>query len=116
MASEDRESRVQASNPEACPVVESLDIVGEDWRLKVTHALRDGEKRFNELKRETNARSRTLSQILEALTEAGLVAPRSEEADPIAVYYSLTEKGGDLQPVFDELEVWADKWLETSRE
>lgn len=116
MTSEDRKARVQASNPEACPVVESLDVVGEDWRLKVIHALRDGEKRFNELKRETNARSRTLSQTLEALTEAGLVARRSKEADPVAAYNSLTEKGRDLQPVFDELEVWADKWLESSWE
>lgn len=116
MASEEREAQVQEGNPEACPVVESLDVVGEDWRLKVIHALQDGEKRFNELKRETNARSRTLSQTLEALTDAGLVERRSEEADPIAVYYNLTEKGRDLQPVFDELETWADKWLESSWE
>lgn len=113
MASDEREAQVQQHNPEACPVVESLDIVGEDWRLKVIHALQDDEKRFNELKRETNARSRTLSQTLDTLTDAGLVQRRREEADPIAVYYRLTEKGEDLQPVFDELEAWAEKWLET---
>lgn len=114
MASEKRETQVQESNPDACPVVESLDVVGEDWRLKVIHALQGDEKRFNELKRETNARSRTLSQTLEALTDAGVVARRSEEADPIAVYYSLTEKGRDLQPVFDELEAWADEWVDAT--
>lgn len=116
MAIEDRQQRVEQSNLTACPTVESIDIIGETWRLNVLNALREkqeGELRFNELKRETNARSRTLSQTLETLMEHGLVERRMEEAAPVAVYYSLTEKGRALEPVFDELERWADEWLET---
>lgn len=115
MAIEDRQQRVERSNLTACPTVESIDIIGETWRLNVLNALREtqgGELRFNELKRETNARSRTLSQTLETLMEHGLVERRMEEAAPVAVYYSLTEKGQALDSVFDELEQWADEWLE----
>lgn len=114
MAARDRQRAIEQQNLESCPIVESLDIIGETWRLNVLAALQDQEMRFNELKRETNARSRTLSQTLEALQEHGLVERRTEEAAPIAVYYSLTEKGEALKPVFDDLEAWADEWLDAS--
>jgi DNA-binding HxlR family transcriptional regulator len=99
-------------NPAACPVVHSLDAIGTQWRLNILHALQDGEKRFNELKRSTGASSRTLSKTLDTLTEHGLVDERRVEADPIAVYYSLTENGESLEPVFDELGAWAEEHLD----
>ena len=42
-------------------MVEAMDIVGESWRLLVLFDLQEGCKRFNERKRSTGARSRTLS-------------------------------------------------------
>jgi len=80
--------------------------------LHVLRDLQDGGLRFNELKEETGASSRTLSQTLDALMDAGLVEWRTEAAAPIAVYYELTDKGEDLRPIFDELDAWARKWLE----
>ena len=95
-----------------CPVVESMEQIGSKWRLLVLHDLQDGEKRFNELKRSTDANSRTLSRVLDDLRETGFVERRMEEDAPVATYYSLTEKGRSLCPVFDEIEAWADDWLE----
>jgi hypothetical protein len=46
------------------------------------------------------------------LQELGFVDRRLEEASPVATYYSLTEKGESLCPVFDAIEAWADEWLE----
>ena len=94
-----------------CPVVESMEQIGSKWRLLVLHDLQDGEKRFNELKRSTDANSRTLSRVLDDLQETGFVERRLEEDAPVATYYSLTEKGRSLCPVFDEIEAWADDWL-----
>ncbi len=96
-----------------CPVVESMEQIGSKWRLLVLHDLQDGEKRFNELKRSTDANSRTLSRVLDDLQETGFVNRRLEEDAPVATYYSLTEKGRSLCPVFDEIEDWADSWLES---
>lgn len=112
MAARDRQRAIERRNLESCPIVESLDIIGETWRLNVLAALQNEEMRFNELKREINARSRTLSQTLEALQEHDLVERRTEAAAPIAVYYSLTEKGEALEPVFEDIEAWADEWLD----
>jgi hypothetical protein len=38
------------------------------------------------------------------------VERRVESDSPIATYYSLTEKGESLCPVFDEIECWASTW------
>ncbi len=94
-----------------CAVVDSVEQIGSQWRLVVLHDLQRGEKRFNELKRSTDANSRTLSRVLDALRELEFVERRLEEDAPIATYYSLTEKGRSLCPVFDEIECWADEWL-----
>jgi len=103
---------VEERNSEVCPVVEAVEQIGSEWRLIVLGDLTDGERRFNELKRSTGASSRTLSRVLDDLEDAGLVDRRVEDR-PIATYYSLTEKGTALCPVFSELESWADEWVET---
>ncbi|MFD1685733.1 winged helix-turn-helix transcriptional regulator [Halobellus litoreus] len=96
---------------DACSVIDSLEQIGSQWRLIVLHDLQEGEKRFNELKRSTDASSRTLSRVLDDLQELGFVNRRLEEDAPVATYYSLTPKGRSLCPVFDEIEAWADEWL-----
>ncbi|WP_335998754.1 winged helix-turn-helix transcriptional regulator [Halorientalis halophila] len=98
-------------HPGPCPIVRSIEQIGSQWRLVVLHDLREGEKRFNELKRSTGASSRTLSRVLDDLQETGFVSRRLEEDAPVATYYELTEKGESLCPVFDEIENWADEWL-----
>ncbi|SFG48291.1 transcriptional regulator, HxlR family [Halopelagius inordinatus] len=98
---------------EACVVIDSLEQIGSQWRLIVLHDLQDGEKRFNELKRSTDASSRTLSRVLDDLQDLGFVNRRLEEDAPVATFYSLTPKGRSLCPVFDEIEAWADQWLDS---
>ncbi|MDZ5811200.1 helix-turn-helix domain-containing protein [Halorubrum sp. AD140] len=101
-----------SSTPEsACPVVDSLEQIGSRWRLVVLHELLNGESRFNELKRETDANARTLSRVLDDLQETGFVHRRLEEESPVATYYSLTDKGESLAPVFEEIDDWAHEWL-----
>ncbi|MDY6779076.1 MAG: helix-turn-helix domain-containing protein [Halobacteria archaeon] len=102
---------VKEQNPEVCNVVEALDERGSRWKLTVLHSLHGDEKRFNELKRSTGASSYTLSRVLDSLREDGLVEKRMEEDAPVATYYSLSEKGEDLCPVFESLDDWGERWL-----
>lgn len=94
-----------------CAVIESMEQIGSRWRLVVLHELQNGERRFNELKRATDASSRTLSRVLDDLQEMDFVERRLEEDAPVATYYTLTPKGQSLCPVFEEIEGWADEWL-----
>lgn len=112
MSSPQRKDSPREKNSEVCPVVRAVDQIGSQWRLVVLYNL-DEEKRFNELKRATGASSRTLSRVLDDLQQDGFVERRVEEDSPIATYYSLTEKGRALEPVFDSLQEWSEEWLDT---
>ena len=102
----------EATTPDTpCPVIDSIEQIGSQWRLVVLHELLNGEARFNELKRETDANARTLSRVLDDLQETGFVDRRLEEDSPVATYYSLTDKGESLAPVFEEIDEWANEWL-----
>jgi DNA-binding HxlR family transcriptional regulator len=111
VSAEEQVSEGQAT--EVCPVVDAVEQIGSQWRLVVLHELTEGEKRFNELKRSTEANARTLSRVLDDLQESGFVERRLEEDAPVATYYSLTGKGESLAPVFDEIESWANEWMES---
>lgn len=95
-----------------CPVVKTLEEIGSRWRLTVIHVLREGELRFNELKRATGANSQTLSRVLDDLEDTGYVERRVDGASPVAVYYSLTPKGAELHAAFDEIHEWGQKWMD----
>jgi DNA-binding HxlR family transcriptional regulator len=106
------QDEVQTKNVEACPVVQAVETVGTPWRLQILYALRESELRFNELKRATGGRSKTVSDALDVLTDEGLIARRTEEAAPIAVYYQVTEKGKTLLSQLDEVSEWAVEWMD----
>jgi DNA-binding HxlR family transcriptional regulator len=109
---ESRQNDIETHNAAACPVVSAIDQVGTPWRLNVIYALDGGEQRFNELKRATDARSKTLSDALDELVAADIVSRRMEEDAPVAVYYGLTEKGEELSAVLSDLSDWAQRWGE----
>jgi len=103
---------MKSKNATACPVVQAMETVGTQWRLQILYALEESELRFNELKRATGGRSKTLSDALEVLTDEGLITRRTEEAAPIAVYYELSEKGATLLDQLDDIGQWAVEWME----
>lgn len=112
MAQANEQSKAEEQySQDACSVIDSLNQIGSEWRLIVLYDLQEGEKRFNEIKRSTEASSRTLSRVLDDLQETGFVNRRLEEDAPVATYYSLTKKGQSLCPIFDEIEAWSDEWL-----
>jgi DNA-binding HxlR family transcriptional regulator len=95
---------------DVCPVARALEIVGSKWRLTILRSLHlFGEQRFSELQETTTAPSATLSRVLDELEDQNLINRRLED-NPIATYYSLTERGEDLVGVFEEFEEWAFEW------
>ena len=100
----------RSEDAQIAEVLTALDQVGSEWRLRVLAALHGGEQRFNDLKRATDASSSTLSRVLEALEDLDLVTRRVEER-PIATYYSLTQKGAALCPVWEAMADWSAEWV-----
>jgi len=79
------------------PVGDILALLGDKWTVVVLGTLRDGKKRFNELKRDIEGISqKTLSAKLRALERDGLVLRTLYPVIPPRVEYELTGLGRQL--------------------
>lgn len=98
------------------PIIDSLKQIGPQWHPVALHDLQDGERQFNKLKRSASASSRTSSRVLDDLREHDFANRRTEGSAPVAMYYSLTDRGASLCPVFDEMQEWVIEWSGAGRE
>ena len=92
-----------------CPVARSLEVIGEKWSLLVVRELLNGPRRFTDLERGLpRITPKWLTARLRELEAAGLVE-RDTEPGRREVYYRLTPRGRDLQPVIAALNVWGTR-------
>ena len=95
-----------------CPVSCCAEIVSGKWTLLVIRDLADGSRRFCELERSLEGISpRTLSLRLRALEEHGVVERHTYPEVPPRVEYALTEKGGALVPLIEDMRAYGRRWL-----
>lgn len=94
-----------------CPVDLTLQIVGGRWKGIVLWNLRDGKKRFSELKRIlVTINDKMLSQVLRELEEQGVVDRKVHEVLPPKVEYSLTKEGKKLLPIMQAMSDYGGKF------
>jgi DNA-binding HxlR family transcriptional regulator len=89
---------------------DSLYVIGGKWKLRVIVALRDGNKRFNEIQRTVDGISaRVLSGELKELELNGFVKRIVHTQIPVVVEYQLTDYAGTLGDVLLALAEWGVK-------
>lgn len=92
------------------PVRDALDVLSGKWKLPIIVALSMGVKRFSELSREIDGiTDRMLSKELRDLEMNQLVKRTVYDTFPVTVEYSLTEYGGSLKHVINELRKWGEQ-------
>ena len=92
-----------------CPVIRAVAVIGSKWKLLIMRELMLRESRFGELMRSLGGIShKMLTQSLRELEADGIVLRNEISKRPLAVSYSLTEKGRSLKPVFDALRAWGE--------
>lgn len=97
---------------DACPAIESITKVGNEMRLAVVSSLIGGPLRFSELLATASSFDpKSLSRVLKYLATEGIVHRDVLSTQPVAVRYSLTEKGKELQPVVEALRAWGERWV-----
>ena len=69
-------------------VARRFAVLSEPMRLRLLHALFDGEKPVNALVEETGGTQANVSRHLQTLAEAGLLARRKEG---LQVFYSIAD-------------------------
>ncbi len=89
----------------------ALDAINDRWSLHVVRALAFGAARYTEILRAVGAPRDILASRLKALTESGIVRPRSTETGRTAGY-ELTPKGKDLCQIILVLKRWGDTYRE----
>lgn len=95
-----------------CALARAAEIVGERWTLLIVRELLLGPKRFGDLAERLSGVSPTvLSERLNALIAAGVVARGSLPAPFNAQVYALTDIGRDLRPAIRALIRWGGHFL-----
>jgi DNA-binding HxlR family transcriptional regulator len=95
-----------------CSVELALQVIGGKWKAVILWHLRCGSvRRFGELKREMpNVTQKMLTQQLRELEADGLVARTVYAEVPPRVEYRLTDLGGSVLPVLDQLRAWGERF------
>ncbi len=94
-----------------CPVDLTLQIVGGRWKGIIIWNLRDGKKRFGELKKIlVTINDKMLSQVLKELEEQGVVNRKVFEIVPPKVEYSLTKEGKKILPIMQAMSDYGEKF------
>jgi DNA-binding HxlR family transcriptional regulator len=100
--------------PRACPIADSLELVGDRWSLLVLRELGFGVLRFNDIRRHTGIARDRLSNRLRQLEQDGLIARRLYHEHPPRYEYVPTEAGQALTPVLRALRQWGETYLTSS--
>ncbi len=100
-----------APRVDLCPVTETAKLIGKKWYLIILHELTREPMGFNDLKRAVRGISaKVLSESLSELDARGLVVRHVYSASPIRVEYALTDKGAELNALFQVMKQWGEKW------
>ena len=92
-----------------CAVATTVDIIGGKWKPTILFHLKDGPRRFNELRRLVpGITQRMLTLQLRALEDDGIIARRILDRVPPHVEYSFTSRGLTLGPILDAMEAWGE--------
>jgi len=94
-----------------CPLFGILDVVAKKWALLIIAILgNEGEKGFNELKKELGCIGpKPLSDTLKKLEKIELVSKKVMETSPPTVKYSLTPDGKELREHLIPMLVWVSE-------
>ncbi len=107
-----RQRKLKDFNPNNCPVVYSLNKIGNKWKLLILHYIKQGNNRYSTLQKVIPDISRqTLTNQLRELEEDGILERIIYPQIPPKVEYKLTEMGNSLQPIIHEMSKWGLQYV-----
>ena len=83
-------------------------ITGDKWKFVILCHLLDGPRRFGELLYQIDSTTKkVLTENLQELEDLGIITRTAHQGNTLKVVYRLTERGAQLQPIFNELILWS---------
>lgn len=97
-----------------CPRFETaFELLGKRWTGLIIRVLLSGAKRFKEISDMIPGLSdRMLTERFRELEEAGIIVRNVYPETPVRIEYELSDKGRSLAPVMDEVQRWAEQWID----
>lgn len=96
----------------ACPIRNTIELVGGKWTFSIIYVLMSGTKRFSELEKTIEGIStRMLVKELKMLEKNNIIIRNAFATIPPTVEYSLTESGKAFYPVLVEIRDWGKKYI-----
>lgn len=97
-----------------CPKFEdAFELLGKRWTGLIIKTLLNGQKRFTDISDAIpNMSARMLTERFKELEDHGIVIRTVYPETPVRIEYELTQKGKELGTVMDEIQKWAEKWVE----
>jgi DNA-binding HxlR family transcriptional regulator len=91
-----------------CPVTTAIAIIAGKWKPTILCEMRDGARRFSDLKREVPGISeKVLSAHLRDLEADGIISRREfYDGGVLATEYAFTDYGSSLKPILTALADW----------
>jgi len=88
----------------------TMGIIGGKWKTVIIFHLREGQLRYNELRKcMPSVTERTLSLQLKKLEEDKIIKRDViYKKPPLKVFYSLTDLGTTLLPIVQSIADWGD--------
>jgi DNA-binding HxlR family transcriptional regulator len=96
-----------------CPSRNVLDVLASKWTTLIVPTLKDGPRRFGELRRHLDGiTQKSLTQSLRSLERDGLVTRTQYATIPPRVEYALTDLGQRAVELLDNMRLWAEAHYE----
>ena len=97
-----------------CPRYEkAFEFLGKKWNGLIIRSLLSGMKRFSDISDMIpNVSAKVLTERFKELEKQGLIVRNVYPETPVRIEYELTEKGRALEPALDEIQKWAEQWVQ----
>ena len=104
MEDEQREIMYSTDGMKACPVDNTLKIIGKKFTVLLIRNMLSNQTRFNQfLESIEGMNQKILSARLKEMEKDGLITRRVYAETPLRVEYSLTDKGLAIKPILDQM-------------
>lgn len=100
-----------------CPIVYTLDILGQKWKIPILYYLIKNEPaRYNEIKRAISGiTNMMLTKSLRELEAHQLITRTQYETIPPKVEYAVTARGKTLFPALHQLYLWGEEQIKLDK-
>ena len=100
----------------SCPVQHTQQFIGGKWRIGILWSMKNGCKRFGQLKRDlVGISEKMLIQELRHLEKFQIIERKAYPAIPPKVEYSLTARGISLLPTIQNIVDWGYADMEKTK-